>query len=67
MTQIKGKIHAYSNVVNAGIIICEKNNVYLFNQKDWLSEDRPAPDVPIIFIPERKWARSIRVDKTSVK
>jgi hypothetical protein len=60
--RIKGKVHAYSHAVSSGTIIAE-GGLYLFSEKDWLSEKQPVADLPVLFVEERSWARSIVVDE----
>lgn len=60
--RIKGKIQVYSSDVNAGTIICEDNQVYLFSRRDWISPEEPEVNLVVVFYVEGNNARSIAVD-----
>ncbi|MCE7886717.1 MAG: hypothetical protein DYH13_04340 [Alphaproteobacteria bacterium PRO2] len=61
--RVKGRVHSYSRAVNAGVIIIGTKKMYLFWRKDWLSPEDPKINMNVVFIPERKWAKSIMVEQ----
>ena len=50
--RLKGRIEAYCEDVNAGTVICEYNNTYLFSRKDWNGESEPQAGLDVNFRPE---------------
>lgn len=61
--RVKGRVHTYSRSVNAGVIIIGSKKMYLFWRKDWLSAEEPKTNMNVVFIPQRKWAKSIVVEE----
>ena len=59
--RIKGKVNHYSPGVQSGILICERDNTYLFSRKEWLSENPPTANMDVLFFADRNWAKSILV------
>lgn len=59
----KGKVYAYTEAANTGVIITEKGEKYLFSKKDWLSEQFPVMDLNVLFIIEYNWARAVKVEQ----
>ena len=57
--RLKGRIEVYSEDVNAGTVICEHHNTYLFSRKDWHSESEPKAGLDIVFRPDGNRAVSI--------
>lgn len=56
---IKGKVLAYSDAVNAGNIVDEKGQIYLFARKDWKLAQAPEVGREVVFVLESDRARSI--------
>lgn len=57
---IKGKVSAYSDSVNAGTILGEDSNVYIFARKDWGAHEEPEIAMVVSFIADLDRARLIQ-------
>lgn len=58
----KGKIIAYSNMVNAGTILGESGQIYLFSRKDWGLPQEPEIDSEVFFVAEGDRAKRVRLE-----
>jgi hypothetical protein len=59
--RIKGKVHAYSEAVNSGVLISLEQKAYLFAKGEWLSELPPKEALTVSFVIEAGRAKSVMI------
>ncbi len=56
---IKGKVLAYSDDVNAGIIDGSDGRQYPFSASEWLASSKPTSNMAVVFMPSYNAALKI--------
>ena len=60
---MRGKIKAYSEDVNAGVITGEDGKVYGFAVNEWIEGKKPVPDQSVSFTGYQRMASKVSAEE----